>query len=139
MILIDRGLWEVVDGTIKAPIVTEGDEASQAKLVEWKRKDNCALAQISLTIGNTELVHVKGAKTSHEAWEKICGVYEAKGLAAKIFLRRKFFNVKLKEGDTIQAHINYVRELAEQLDAIGAAVTDSDIAHIYIDRRLRHN
>ena len=48
MILIDRGLWEVVDGTIKAPIVTEGDEASQAKLVEWKRKDNCALAQTSL-------------------------------------------------------------------------------------------
>jgi hypothetical protein len=95
----------------------------------WILAPNCALAQIALTVGNSELVHIKGAKSSNEAWSKICGAYEAKGLAAKIFLRRKFFNVKLKEGDGMQAHhINYVRELADQLDAIGAPVSDGDIA-----------
>lgn len=128
MILIDRGLWEIVDGTQVAPVVTSGDEASQAKLVDWKKKDNTARAQIALTVGNSELVHIKAAKTSREVWTKICSVFEAKGLAARIFLRRKFFNIKLKEGDGMQAHINQVRELAEQLDAIGAPVTDSDIA-----------
>ena len=70
-----------------------------------KKKDNCALAQIALTVGNSELIHIKGAQTSREAWLKLCKVYEAKGLAAKIFLRRKFFNVKLKEGDSMQSHI----------------------------------
>jgi hypothetical protein len=129
MILIDRGLWEYVDGSLPVPVLgVDANEAARAKLVEWKKKDNCAMAQISLTVGNTELTHVKGAKSSREAWLKLCSVYEAKGLANKVFLRRRFFNIKLKEGDTMQAHINNVKELAEQLDAIGAAVTENDIA-----------
>ena len=129
MILMDRGLWEYVDGDQVPPEVTINMSAdAKAKADEWKKKDNCALAQIALTVSNSELVHIKGAHSAREAWLKICNVYEAKGLAAKIFLRRKFFNVKLREGDTMQSHINYVRELADQLDAIGAPVADDDIA-----------
>ena len=127
MVLTDRSLWEYVNGTIIPP-VSDGTEAANRKLAEWKKKDGCALAQIALTVGNNELIHVKRAKTAAEAWTKICSVYEAKGLAAKIFLRRKFFNARLKEGDTMQAHVNGIRDLADQLDAIGSAVDDSDIA-----------
>lgn len=127
MILIDRGLWEIVNGS-EVPPVSDGSEAAKTRLADWKKKDNCAMAQIALTIGNTELVHIKGAKSAHEAWTKICSVYEAKGLATKIFLRRKFFNIKFRENDSMQAHINNVREIADQLDAIGAPVNDSDIA-----------
>ena len=99
MVLTDRSLWEYANGTIIPPVL-DGTEATNRKLAEWKKKDGCALAQIALTVGNNELIHVKRAKTAAEAWTKICSVYEAKGLAAKIFLRRKFFNAKLKEGDT---------------------------------------
>ena len=129
MILIDRGLWEYVDGNgLKFLLCWMVLKLLDYRLAEWKKKDNCALAQIALTVGNSELVHVKGAKSAAEAWKKICGVYEAKGLAAKIFLRRRFFNIKLREGETMQIHINDVRELADQLEAIGAPVTDGDIA-----------
>src|SRR3984957_14053646 len=129
MILIDRGLWEYVDGSQPAPVLgADTNEAAQAKLVEWKKKDNCAMAQIALTVGNTELVHVKGAKSSREAWLKLCSAFEAKGLASKVFLRRKFFSIQMPEGISMQAHINNVKELAEQLEAIGATLTDSDIA-----------
>src|ERR1700679_464190 len=100
MILIDRGLWDYVDGSLVFPPTNPLDEeASKAKQVEWKKKDNCAMAQIALSIANSEIVHVKGAKSSREAWTKICSVYEAKGLAAKIFLRRRFFTIKLREGE----------------------------------------
>lgn len=128
MILIDRGLWEYVDGTQVSPTLVEGDATYPGKLAEWKKKDSSALAQIALSVANSELVHIKGAHSSREAWKKICAVYEAKGLAAKVFLRRKFFNIKLRESETMQVHVNNVRELAEQLDAIGAPVTDGDIA-----------
>ena len=86
------------------------------------------MAQIALTVGNTELVYVKGAKSSREAWLKLCSAFEAKGLASKVFLRRKFFSIQMPEGISMQAHINNVKELAEQLEAIGATLTDSDIA-----------
>src|SRR3984957_21183713 len=106
MILIDRGLWEYVDGSLPAPVLgVDANEAAQAKLVEWKKKDNCAMAQIALTVGNTELVHVKGAKSSREAWLKLCSAFEAKGLASKVFLRRKFFSIQMPEGISMQAHI----------------------------------
>ena len=52
MILMDRGLWEIVDGTLVKPAAgVDGHGAD-----EWKKKDNTALAQIGLTVGSNELV-----------------------------------------------------------------------------------
>ncbi|HVX00073.1 MAG TPA: hypothetical protein VHA52_06550 [Candidatus Babeliaceae bacterium] len=127
MILIDRGLWEMVDGSQVEPVSSDTAE-SRLKYAEWKKKDNTALAQIALTVSTNELAHIKGVKSAREAWLKICNVFEAKGLDANVFLRRKFFNTKFNPNDSMQAHINYVRELAEKLDAIGDPVRDKDIA-----------
>src|SRR5450432_104885 len=68
MILIDRDLWEIVDGKSAIPIVVATDPATEKKLADWKKKDNTALAQIGLTVGSNELVHIKNAKSSREAW-----------------------------------------------------------------------
>ena len=129
MILMDRGLWEIVDGTEVAPSsVGSGSDTKPQTYLDWKKRDNQALAQIALTVSNSELVHIRNAKSSCEAWLKVCSVYEAKGLAAKVYLRRRFFNVKLQDGTTMQTHINHVRDLADQLFNIGAGVSDEDIA-----------
>ena len=153
LVLMDRGLWEIVDGTEVAPTVllggnsgdgalsiTDGgssgsgkvkvDPISNTEYLNWKKRDNQALAQIALTICNTELVHIRNAKSSHEAWKKICTVYEAKGLTAKIFLRRKFFNIKYIDSNvgSMQQHINVISDLAHQLDSISAGVSDEDMA-----------
>ena len=128
---MDRGLWEIVDGTEVAPIsVVSGTGVKPQALIDWKKRDNQALAQIALTVSNNELVHLRNAKSRREAWKKICSVYEAKGLAAKVYLRRRFFNVKYVDNGvgSMQTHINLVRDLADQLDAIGASVTDEDMA-----------
>ena len=131
MILMDRGLWEIVDGTEVAPSsVGSGSDTKPQTYLDWKKRDNQALAQIALTVSNSELVHIRNAKSSCEAWLKVCSVYEAKGLAAKVYLRRRFFNVKYIDNGvgSMQTHINLVRDLADQLDAIGASVTDEDMA-----------
>jgi hypothetical protein len=137
LILMDRCLWEIVDGTEVAPSNTSGnvsgsgnDDVKPQTYIDWKKRDNQALAQIALTVSNSELVHIRNAKSSHDAWNKICSVYEAKGLAAKVYLRRRFFNIKYIDNGvgSMQTHINLVRDLADQLDAIGASVTDEDMA-----------
>ena len=152
LVLMDRGLWEIVDGTEVSPTVTisgntgdgaltvtggsdgsgkvEVDPKYKAVYLDWKKRDNQALAQIALTVSNSELIHIRGAKSSHEAWSKICSVYEAKGLAAKVYLRRRFFNIKYVDNGigSMQSHINLVRDIADQLDAISAGVSDEDMA-----------
>lgn len=158
LVLMDRGLWEIVDGTEACPTLTptptgkldgnSGDGASSGVVggtggkptavstvkeishLDWKKRDNQALAQIALTVSNSELIHIRNAKSSHDAWNKICSVYEAKGLAAKVYLRRRFFNIKYIDNgvSSLQSHINLVRDLADQLEAIGAGVSDEDMA-----------
>lgn len=124
MVLIDKDLWNVVEASEKdskaAASSKDGDDLAA--------KDKKALATICLSIKDSELVHVRTCKTSAEAWKKLGEVYETKGLARRLFLRRKFFTIQLQEGESMQEHINKVTTLAEQLEAIGATISDDDIA-----------
>jgi hypothetical protein len=96
MILIDRGLWEVVDGTELKPAPD-----NKALYDAFIKKDNQALAQIVLTLSNSQLVHVRNASSSRDAWRNICSAFEAKGLAAKVYLRRQFFTIKFTDSGSM--------------------------------------
>jgi hypothetical protein len=124
LVLMDRGLWEHVEGSQATPPTTDNDDVKAA----WRTKNHQTLAQIVLTLSNSELPHVRKATTAQEAWKQICSVHEQKGLAAKVFLRRRFFSAKFKEGDTMQHHIINIRDMADKLEAMDAPVSDDDIA-----------
>jgi hypothetical protein len=123
MVLIDRNLWDIVDGAEANP----GNE-DLSLFGNFTKRDNQALAQIALTVSNSQLIHIRNASSARDAWLKLCSAFEAKGLAAKVYLRRQFFTVKLQDGVSMQSHINMVRDLADQLDGIGAPVSDEDLA-----------
>jgi hypothetical protein len=76
---------------------------------------------------DSQLQLVKSAKTAQEAWTKLCAYHEKRTLANKLFLRRKFFTITMDESGSMIDHINAVRNLADQLDAIGAPVSEDDI------------
>ena len=104
MVLKARKLWKYVDGS-----VVGGDAKSQ-------ELDQDAFSQIALTVSDGVVGHIRNAKSAREAWLKICSVFEQKGLSSQIFLRRKLINVKLDESQSMQTHINKIRELAWQIN-----------------------
>ncbi len=53
-------------------------------------------------------------------------MHEAKTIGNKLFLPRKFFTIKMQEGDDMLVHINTVKALAEQLCSIEVNITDED-------------
>ena len=120
MVLKARKLWKYVDGS-----VVGGDAKSQ-------ELDQDAFSQIALTVSDGVVGHIRNAKNAREAWLKICSVFEQKGLSSQIFLRRKLINVKLDESQSMQTHINKIRELANQLEAIGDPVRDRELAIIIL-------
>jgi hypothetical protein len=120
MVLEDKDLWDIVDGSEERPAGDAG------KL--WDKRARKALATIALSLKDSELVHVRQCKDPKEAWMKLSEVYETKGLANRLFLRRKFFTAQFLDGDSMQSHINKVNTMAEQLEAIGAPVSSDDIA-----------
>lgn len=118
MVLKARKLWKYVEN----PCVGL-DEKEQEKEQE-------GLSQIALTVSDSVIGHIRHCKTAHDAWSKICSVFEQKGLASQIFLRRKLFNIKFNEAESMQAHINKIREISDHLEAIGDPVKDRDLAII---------
>jgi gag-polypeptide of LTR copia-type/Domain of unknown function (DUF4219) len=119
MVLKARKLWKYVE--------TEADAS-----VKEKEQEQEALSQIALTVSDGVIGHIRNAKTARQAWLKICSVFEQKGLASQVFLRRKLINVKLEDSEPMQNHINKIRELSDQLEAIGDPVKDRELAIIIL-------
>uniref|UniRef100_H3HA76 CCHC-type domain-containing protein n=1 Tax=Phytophthora ramorum TaxID=164328 RepID=H3HA76_PHYRM len=76
---------------------------------------------------DSQLPLVRSAKDAHDAWSRLEGHFEKKSLANKLFLRRRFFTTMMDEGDDVLEHINKLKTLAEQLDAVGAPVSEDDL------------
>ena len=122
MVLEERDLWDVVSGEVKLEHCTSNlDQAT------FKRKSRKALAIICLAMEDSQLPLVRSAKDAHDAWSRLEGHYEKKSLANKLFLRRRFFTTMMGEGDDVLEHINRLKTLAEQLDAVGAPVSEDDL------------
>jgi hypothetical protein len=60
-------------------------------------------------------------------WEALCGVHEAKTIGNKLFLPRRFFTIKMQEGDHMLMHINAVKALADQLHSFEVNITGEDV------------
>eukprot|EP00644_Phytophthora_capsici_P019050 jgi/Phyca11/133206/e_gw1.358.9.1 len=86
-----------------------------------------ALAIICLAMEDSQLPLVRSANDAYDAWSRLEGHFEKKSLANKLFLRRRFFTTVMVEGDDVLEHINKIKTLAEQLDAVGAPVSEDDL------------
>ena len=49
---------------------------------DWDDLDELARSTIMLTLSKLVYFNVKDMKTSHELWEKLCGLYEQKSAAS---------------------------------------------------------
>uniref|UniRef100_A0AAV1V8N3 Retrotransposon gag domain-containing protein n=1 Tax=Peronospora matthiolae TaxID=2874970 RepID=A0AAV1V8N3_9STRA len=67
-----------------------------------------------------QLPLVRSANGAHDAWSRLEGQFEKDSLADKLFLRRRFSRAKMEDGDDVMEHINKIKTLAEQIDAVGA-------------------
>ena len=77
-------------------------------------------------------MYIRTAQSAKEAWENLQKHFEEKSLSRKIFYWRKLYSARMaKETDMID-HINYVKTLAEHLEAVDDAVLEKDLSIILI-------
>jgi len=77
--LVDRDLWESVNGTKLAVM-------SQAN---WYLKDRKAKGLIRLSLVDSILLNVHEEKTVNLLWKKLGDVYQAKSLVNKLFSKKE--------------------------------------------------
>lgn len=126
--LIRKDLW----GMVKCHVDMDGKDAEEEEkaILEWrrkrtKRKITEAYAEIVLRVEDSQLAHMR-SRDPEIIWETLAGVHQARGLATRLALRRKFLTgVKGAEG--MSAYIGKVRALSYRLEDIGVTVTDEDM------------
>ncbi len=120
MMLSKHGLWKFVDGSATLP-------SEEVARVDYNEKETKAFALLCEHLMDAQLAHIQYCDNVKSAWEALCGVHQAKTIGNKLFLRRRFFTIKMQEGDDMLVHINTVKALADQLRSIEVNITDENV------------
>jgi hypothetical protein len=116
-LLVDRDQWIVVDpGT--APTGTSTDD--------WKKLDQKAKSTIRLCLSDSVLLNVSEEITTKDLWYKLGKLYQSKSLVNKLFLRKKLYNIRMRDGDLVAEHLNAFNTVVSQLVYVEIKISDED-------------
>ena len=116
------------DREVTEHILDSAAPEDPSALAQWKKDDAKAKAVIGLTLSNDLLEHVRGIETAYEMWEAITNLFQRRTLLNSLSARRRFYSVKMNDGEKALAYISRVRQLAADLKAMDVKVEDGDIA-----------
>ena len=92
-LLVDKDQWIVVDPGTKPTTMSDED---------WKKLDRKAKSTIRLCVSDSVLLNVSGEATTNNLWEKLGTLYQSKSLVNKLFLQKKLYNMRMKDGDSVK-------------------------------------
>jgi arsenate reductase-like glutaredoxin family protein len=116
--LMKEDCWDVIE--------KDAPEAAE-QLVQWNKRDSKAYCYITLCIENSQITHIKNCKTAKEAWTSLKKHHQKPTMSSKIRLQRKLYRAELKKGDNdIEAHLNMLFEIMDELADLGHELKDKD-------------
>ena len=59
-------------------------------------------------------------------WKKLADQFQKKTWANKLILRCKLYSLRLKDGDSVHAHVKSMTEIFNELSVIGVEMTEQD-------------
>ncbi|KAF2294513.1 hypothetical protein GH714_012115 [Hevea brasiliensis] len=98
----------------------------------WKEMDDNAIANLHLAMADTVLSSVAEKKTAKEIWDTLTGLYEAKSLHNKIFLKRRLYTLRMSESTSVTDHINNLNTLFSQLTALEYHIAENERAELLL-------
>jgi hypothetical protein len=108
-LLVDRYQWIMVDLST-SPTGTSIDD--------WKKFDRKAKSTIRLCLSDSVLLNVSEEDTAKDLWEKLGKLYQSKSLVNKLLLRKKLYNMRMRDGDSVAEHLNAFNTVVSQLVSV---------------------
>ena len=113
-LLVDRDQWIVVD-PCTAPTATSVDD--------WKNLDRKENSTIRLCLSDSVLLNVLEEYTTMDLWDKL---YQSKSLVNKLFLIKNLYNLRMRDGDSVEDHLNAFNTVVSQLIYVKIKLSDED-------------
>jgi hypothetical protein len=64
--------------------------------------------------------------TTKDLWDKLEKLYQSNSLVNKLFLRKKFYNLRMIDGDSVAEHLNALNTVVSQLVCVEIKISDED-------------
>ena len=92
----------------------------------WKKLDRKAKSTIRLCVSDSVLLNVSAEATTKTLWEKLGTLYQSKSMVNKLFLQKKMYNLRMKDGDSVTEHLNAFNTVVSQLSSVDIKILDED-------------
>ena len=122
MLLIDRDLWDIVEGTDIISIT-----ASEEEKLRYERRKRKALAQIGLHVGDEYLPHIVKAKYPYQLWNDLKKFNNQRTQSHRVYLRRTLQNISMKKKETIAEYIQRAKIISNKLREAGYLLEEDEI------------
>ena len=116
-LLVDKDQWIAVDPGTKPTAMSDED---------CKKLDRKAKSTIRLCVSDSVLLNVSGKATAKTLWDKLTTLYQSKSLVNNFSLRKKLYNLRMKDGDSVTEHLNAFNTVVSQLSSIDIKISDED-------------
>ena len=107
-------------------MVDPGTKPTTMSDEDWKKLDWKAKSTIRLCISDSVLLNVSGEATAKTLWDKLGTLYQSKSLVNKLFLWKKLYNLRMKDGDSVTEHLNTFNTVVSQFSSIDIKISDED-------------
>lgn len=115
------GLWALLTET-----ETLAEDANAEERKEFTKRREKAFAMLVLNLSPPQLYLITSCQTPKEAWTALKAHFERDALAIRRLLKRRYLRCEMKEGARITEHLEWLKELTDQLAAVGAVVEEED-------------
>ena len=128
LVLMERGLWGLVEGTEGAPHSTATDAVQNV----YHLRSDKAYYLIILSVDKSLQVHISLTSDPRAAWEILQKQFECVSIAQIVQLNCKFYAATMKEGTDLMEHLTYMTSLAGQLRELKEEITPQKFATIVL-------
>jgi hypothetical protein len=95
---------------------------------EYEQKEASVREVIYETISQSMFLQIKNKQTSAQVWSKLVSIMQEKGDLIQVSILTKMQTTICLEDEDVRGHLAKMSELKEQLDGMGASISDSSFA-----------
>ena len=79
-----------------------------------------------MCVSYSVLLNVSREAIAKVLWDKLGTLYQSKSLVNKLFQWKMFYNLRMKDGDSVTNHMNAFNTVVSQLSSIDIKISDED-------------
>eukprot|EP00253_Pinus_taeda_P036376 PITA_36376 len=101
---------------------------------DWDKRETKAKVILKMFVKDNIIPHIRDCKSAADIWDTLKGLYETQNSNRVLALKGKLFALKMGENESVGGFMARVKDLKDQLGAIGEKVSDSDLVTLTLNR-----